>query len=92
VNITEGQLCANKLPRVVPTTAEMPARTSVIRTLMGKKSTESQTRPQQVFRSPRPNYRFVTVGSVKPTIARLDLHVISVPKAKKKKKAKKRSK
>jgi hypothetical protein len=32
---------------------------------------------------------FVTVGSVKPAIATLDLHVISVPKAKKKPKKKK---
>lgn len=31
---------------------------------------------------------FVAVGSVKPTIATLDLHVISVPKAKKKSKKK----
>jgi hypothetical protein len=31
---------------------------------------------------------FVTVGSVKPAIATLDLHVISVPKAKKKPKKK----
>lgn len=30
--------------------------------------------------------KFVTVGSVKPVIATLDLHVISVPKAKKKRK------
>ena len=30
----------------------------------------------------------VTVGSVKPAIATLDLHVISVPKAKKKQKKK----
>jgi len=32
---------------------------------------------------------FVTVGSVKPAIATLDLHVNSMPKAKKKKKSKK---
>ena len=32
---------------------------------------------------------FVAVGSVKPAIATLDLHVISVPKAKKKPKKKK---
>jgi hypothetical protein len=32
---------------------------------------------------------FVAVGSVKPAIATLDLHVISVPKAKKKSKKKK---
>ena len=31
---------------------------------------------------------FVAVGSVKPAIATLDLHVISVPKAKKKSKKK----
>ena len=31
---------------------------------------------------------FVAVGSVKPAIATLDLHVISVPKAKKKQKKK----
>jgi hypothetical protein len=35
---------------------------------------------------------FVVIGSVKPTTATSYLHVISVPKAKKKKKAKKRSK
>jgi hypothetical protein len=32
---------------------------------------------------------FVAVGSVKPAMATLDLHVISVPKAKKKTKKKK---
>ena len=32
---------------------------------------------------------FLAVGSVKPAIATLDLHVISVPKAKKKPKKKK---
>jgi hypothetical protein len=32
---------------------------------------------------------FATVGSVKPAIATLDLHVTSMPKAKKKKKVKK---
>ena len=33
---------------------------------------------------------FVTVGSVKPVIVTLDVHVISVPKAKKKTKKRKR--